>query len=250
MRDIEIFYHFFLPNDLRAGAWPMWVDEQIGAIRRSGLSDIARVKMIFTMPLFWLSAGNMLFNKNGVQDKQVCFHEAVEEYVTTRYNFVDVIAKRDVNETPLYEGLTLAHLYQSACEKTENTNILYFHTKGISRNNAQTHNWREMLQHFCITRWTDCVQELESHDAVGVTDGSSNNIFSGNFWWATSDYIKTLKPPLESHLYMENPLMHPYKQDYRYAFELWILSNPEAKHKFLFHSKTNHYGDFFFVENL
>jgi len=250
VKSIDIFYHFFLPNDLRSGAWPFWIDAQLGAIKQSGLADRARVKMILTMPLFWISAGNMLFNKNGVQDVNIFFHQAVEEYVNARYPFVDIIARRDIGDVPLYEGLTLSHLYQSAHEKTENTHMLYFHTKGITRNNAQTHNWREMLQYFCVDRWQDCVRELDAHDAVGVTDGSSNNIFSGNFWWANSDYIKTLPRPLESQLYLSDQTMYPLQPAYRYAFELWVLSNPEARYQFTHHTKTNHYGDFFFVENL
>lgn len=250
MKPIDIFYHFFLPADLRAGAWPFWIDDQIGAIRRSGLSEVARVKMVLCMPLHWRAAGNLLFHKNASQDEYVQFHDAVEEYVTTRYPFVEVIAKRDCGEPNLYEGLTLDLIYKHAQTVTQDTNILYLHTKGITRNSAQTSNWREALQHFCVHRWTNCVRELETHDTVGVTDGSGDEVFSGNFWWARSDYIKTLAPPLDTQLYTNKPNMWPGQGDFRYAFELWIKTGQNVKSKFVYHTKTNHYGEFFFVEKL
>lgn len=250
MKPIDIFYHFFLPNDLRAGAWPLWIDDQIGAIRRSGLSELANVKMALCMPLYWQSAGNLLFHKNATQNEYVHFHDAVEEYVTTRYPFVEVVAKRDSGEFNIFEGFTLDLIYKYAHTYSQDTNVLYMHTKGITRNSAQTSNWREALQHFCIHQWANCVRELEYHDTVGVTDGNSQAVFSGNFWWARSDYIKTLAPPLESQLYVTSNLMHPANQDYRYAFELWVQSGSDVRTKFVHHTKTNHYGEFFFVENL
>lgn len=250
MKPIEVFYHFFLPNDLRAGAWTFWIDEQIGAIRRSGLSELAKVKMALTMPMFWTAAGNILFHRNGDQNDFIHFHTAVEEYVTTRYPFVEVIARRDCSETNLFEGFTLDLIHKYSQTVSQDTNILYLHTKGITRNSAQTSNWREVLQHFCIHRWANCVRELETHDAVGVTDGSSDHVFSGNVWWARSDYLKRLAPPLETQLYAELPEMWPDQRDYRYAFELWVLTGRPVNPKFVYHTHTNHYGEFLFVENL
>lgn len=106
--------------------------------------------------------------------------------------------------------------------------ILYFHMKGISKQNEATEDWRKYMEYFAIERWKDCVAKLdEGYDCCGVMLNSQTPIgywphFSGNFWWAKASYINTLK-----HEYLELP--------WRYYREFWIGSNPDMK-AFEFHN--------------
>jgi hypothetical protein len=104
--------------------------------------------------------------------------------------------------------------------------ILYFHMKGITKQNAATEDWRRYMEYFVIERWKDCIAKLdEGYDCCGVMWNSHTPIgewphFSGNFWWANTDYINTL-----NHEYLELP--------WRYYREFWIGSGPNVKvHEF------------------
>ena len=106
--------------------------------------------------------------------------------------------------------------------------ILYFHTKSITNQNAATEDWRRYMEYFAIERWKDCVAKLEEgYDCCGVMWNTNTPIgvwphFSGNIWWATTDYINTL-----NHEYLE--------KEWRYYNEFWIGSNPNVK-QFEFHN--------------
>lgn len=106
--------------------------------------------------------------------------------------------------------------------------VLYFHMKGITKQNEATEDWRKYMEYFAIERWKDCIAKLdEGYDCCGVMLNSQTPIgywphFSGNFWWATTDYINTLKPE-----FLELP--------WRYYREFWIGSNPNMK-AFEFHN--------------
>ena len=97
-------------------------------------------------------------------------------------------------------------------------NILYIHTKG-TLNKPHSKEWREYLQHFLVSRHTDCLHYLnEGRNCVGVNmnlhpKGGVNARrchFSGNFWWSNTDYIKSLSPEL-------------HEADGRYATEHFII---------------------------
>lgn len=96
----------------------------------------------------------------------------------------------------LYEMFTLRHL-KSFCDKNPNCQIWYIHTKGASRSDVYGKYWREYLDYFIIERWKACVRGLEGYDVCGVE--WQENHFSGNFWWATSNYIKTLESDVACH---------------------------------------------------
>tara|TARA_Y100000389_G_C17471290_1_gene531383 strand:+ start:988 stop:2760 length:1773 start_codon:yes stop_codon:yes gene_type:complete len=97
-------------------------------------------------------------------------------------------------------------------------NILYIHTKG-TLNKPHSKEWREYLQHFLVSRHTDCLLYLNAgRDCVGVNanlhpkgGGNARRChFSGNFWWSNTDYIKSL-------------LLEVNEADVRYAPEHFII---------------------------
>lgn len=107
----------------------------------------------------------------------------------------------------LYEYPTLSFLKRE-CDALTDTDVavLYLHPKGISqvqRNNTwvpvpQIQDWRNFMEYWVIERWQECVQKLETNDAVGVNFRTWPwPHFSGNMWWATASYIKKL--PVQLH---------------------------------------------------
>ena len=108
--------------------------------------------------------------------------------------------------------------------------ILYFHTKGITKNTQPSTDWRKYMEYFVLENWKDCVQKLdEGYDCCGVMWNKDTPIgyhphFSGTFWWANTNYINTLD---HSYLFNEN----------REDREFWIGTNPKAK-VFEFHNSN------------
>ena len=111
------------------------------------------------------------------------------------------------------------------CKNNLDYKVLYFHTKGVSKESVNAESWRLMMEYFVIDRWKDCVDNLETYDAVGSnlkilgpttwSDGtqtwekSGTKHFVGNFWWANASYINMLN---------DNFL----QSDFRLDREFWI----------------------------
>ena len=153
------------------------------------------------------------------------------------------------NKTDLFEVPTLKLLHEF-CKKDKDCNVLYLHTKGISRNiiKKKIDDWTNLMLYFLVERYEDCLQKLETdhYDAVGCNylekDHYGNNKphFSGNFWWVKSHYMNTL-----------NIMNVKEKHD----AEFFVLSNPKVRFLNLYHSNTNHYEmeyprELYAVENL
>lgn len=255
MRPIEVFYHLLIPPDSRAALWHWWVDQQLGLIKRSKLSDVAKVKMCITMPVNWTELFGIEMWKHvpnyhwGHPVVYLNFGEKVKEYITMRYPFVEIIDMRDTSEPNIYEGQTLRHIY-NRCQQAD-IDVCYIHSKGVINANAATANWREILNHYMIEEWTKCVKHLETVNVVGVEDARTNGkITSGNFWWSKSEHIRNLPNPLESFAYLpDQPDLHPWGGSYRYAFEKWVMVNNSSV-RYVVNTETDHYGSYCFLENL
>ncbi len=87
---------------------------------------------------------------------------------------------------------------KNRAEKFENNKpILYMHTKGVTYDhpvlNKNVKGWVRYLDLYTIGHWKECIEALQTYDTAGTmySDVPMKH-FSGNFWWANSDYIKTL----------------------------------------------------------
>jgi hypothetical protein len=120
------------------------------------------------------------------------------------------------------------------CLKNNNSNILYLHAKGVSRNsNMENINaWINLMEYFLIENYSKCIFDLNENDAVGSLLKNEPQLhFSGNFWFANSNYIASLDECEDSY----------------YAPEMWLLKNSKiAKVKSyfnidrdLYHQKIN-----------
>ena len=127
------------------------------------------------------------------------------------------------SDLSLYETPTLHALHEHA--QQEDFQVLYLHTKGVTRSNPGVVDWVDLLAHFNIERHEECIAGLEAHDAVGVNLGGKPLHYSGNFWWSKASHLRTLKPLV---------------YDCYNAPEYWVTSGP-GKYLSLWESKVNHY---------
>jgi quercetin dioxygenase-like cupin family protein len=123
----------------------------------------------------------------------------------------------------LYELKTLEKLREFSI-KNADYNILYLHTVAASANSLIIKKckdaWRTYYLYFTIKQYKKCLEALKIYDVCG-TELTSNpvNHFSGNIWWTTSNYVKTLVEIKDTY----SPLSERHKG------EFWICSNKNAK---------------------
>lgn len=131
------------------------------------------------------------------------------------------------------EFFTLGKIKEFADSAEENYNLLYCHLRGVtSPGNAHIISWRKYLTEWNIGDYKTSLELLNEYDAVGVDLIAKErwpfaDHFSGNFWWATTDYIKTL-PTVEE---ISDPNSEQ-KATLRHNGEFWIgMGNGKLKSK-------------------
>lgn len=250
MKRIEIYYYLYIPPDMRATQWTWFLDQQLGIIKRSGLSFVARTYLIACMPMHWHSASDdrIFYRNNPPQnERSISFAEKLREYIAFRFPFVEILDIRDISLPNIYEGAALTPLYE-ACQERD-MHVLYFHSKGSTKSEPSVANWREVLNYYILERWRDHVMALESgFDVSAMSDQMSHSdIVSGNFFWADSKYVRTLLPPSEGRIYAKKWLVDENVHE-RYAYEKWIRSN-KPKLNFIHNTLVDHYASYYFLEN-
>lgn len=155
-----------------------------------------------------------------------------------------------------YERLCLHALHDFA--QLNDANVLYIHAKGVSARfignytaQESIKQWRKMMEYFLIYQHQSCIKLLETHDALGccLHNNKDNELtinnedhawhFSGNFWWSTSKYIRTL-PRIREDIVgnlAANCTFH--------LCERWILQRwPDVKYIELYKQQdTSHFYD-------
>jgi hypothetical protein len=149
-----------------------------------------------------------------------CFLAGQEKYIHICKDYIKECGNKftiediGINDTS-YERFTLLKIKNYL---QPNTKFLYLHTKGITQiNNSNVENWRYLMEYFLIGKWRDCIQELKNHDIVGINKYNPENgwpieHYSGNFWWATSDYFNKLPDEIgkeyndpEYYIFLKDP---------------------------------------------
>ena len=156
------------------GNWRAVVDEQLLLVQKSGLlqactalylSIVGEHAHTFEWPTEW---------------SPECREKCHLEYVS--------------RNTRLFERTALAIL-RRRCSEFEDDVWLYLHSKGVTKPDSQpvTH-WRQFMQHFLVENWALCVHTLKcGYDTVGVQyRATPHPHYSGNFWWATSAYLRRI----------------------------------------------------------
>ena len=128
----------------------------------------------------------------------------------------------------LFENPTI-NLINDFSKENPNCYILYLHTKGIrySKDDVPENDWINYMLYFLVEDYKNCISILDkNYDTVGcdysidldqrVFNGYAPYPppphYSGNFWWANSNYLKNLPK-----LCMEKPE--------RNAPEFWLFKN-------------------------
>lgn len=204
MKKAAVFYHVWAPEN--SVSWCLLIDEQIKNLIQAGLRHNARIFCCIN-------------SKQG---------EVIRQYIS-QYNFIEIIEISE--DESQYEAFTLKHLFDFCNKNKEYEYVMYFHTKGI-RHFSQTrdlsviknvNSWRRFLEYGTITKWRDCVTMLQSHDVAGINfHMHPREHFQGNFWWATSKYVRSLEHPL-SKSFADESFCHP-EQINRVSCEMWIGS--------------------------
>jgi hypothetical protein len=196
-------------------------------------------------------------NKSGLYD----FCEKIYLIVNGDINLLDIevldkyIVVNDNKDISKVEFPTLFKIWQDS--QKEDFNILYLHTKGVTRNNPNIEDWTNYLSYFNINRWKDRLLELESNDCSGVNlSGKIEDLnyhpstwgygkapvhYSGNFWWSKSSYIKKLPNPYEwipSEDYIK----------WRVMAEMWLCQLNDRYYN-AYSSNINHYLERYPKEN-
>ncbi len=183
------------------------------------------------------SLDKILFNikQSGLWDKldtiyinNIGFSLDLEKYSVSG----KVIVINCSNDNSLFEIPTLKLMHSFCKEQTQNTNILYLHTKGISYpigtpiyNNVQ--DWINYMFYFLLDKHETCIKMLKEYDTVGVNFlEKPNHHWSGNYWWSLSSHISKLDV---------NNLVH------KHDAEWWCLSNSNIKLYELHNSMIDHY---------
>lgn len=183
------------------GDWRRIIGEQYSKVRRSGLYDASdRIVVGF------------IGGRNREQELGIP--------ILTDPKF-DVFSTERLAD---YEFPTLARLWQEAQESEESFLCYYLHTKGASLaatpRQAAADAWRRYMEYFNVEKWQDCADILNEYETCGVELQSEDSHYSGNFWWARSDYIKKL--PNGYEYWRQN-------KDDRVAAEFYLcLAQPKA----------------------
>ncbi|MHB1909683.1 MAG: hypothetical protein ACYCQJ_12580 [Nitrososphaerales archaeon] len=177
---LKCYYHIF------CGSNPTIfeiVAEQLSTIKSSPIYDrFKEINMCIT--------GDHMDNYNAVLDKlrTVC-EESGGKFKIHKQVFGD----------KTYERYTLYAIKDDPDLNSDNTFILYLHSKGVSRKTdiqSFISKWRQCMQHFLLTRANKCINQflLNKYNTVGIFYilDQGHEYYGGNFWWAKGSYLKKL----------------------------------------------------------
>lgn len=178
MIPIQIFYHV---SDIVG--WDALVNEKVKLMKESGLWDAAdkiRFQLHYDPSYFeyWAATTDYLQND-----------PRIELFYFTG------------SHRPLGETYSIIYLHDHMAAIEENTAIFRFHTKGLLHRHTPEWpaavEWNNYIDYWNIEQWKFCVSAIElGYDTVGANwwIAGINNIghYSGNVWWASSNYLKTI----------------------------------------------------------
>lgn len=196
------YYHVYADGD-----WRGIVAEHVNKLRHSGL--------LFMLDFFRVGVV-------GSDDNRAKVAEALQ--------LADVV----VEASDGWEQVTLNKLREDA--ETFDGAILYAHTKGSWSQSDLARYWRVSMTYDTVTRWRECVDALRTVDAAGAYWLQSDqpeheehkHFFAGNFWWATTNYLRTLPAPKNEHRFqaegwvgLSEPRVHNMREGLSFWGNFW-----------------------------
>lgn len=96
-----------------------------------------------------------------------------------------------------WEQVTINKLWETA-NSVDDSYFVYAHTKGAAHPHGVSFNWRNGMTRHLIVEWQKCVDFLNyGYSTVGChlqpgREDQPHPFWGGNFWWATSEHIRSL----------------------------------------------------------
>lgn len=235
----KAYYHAYLTDD---NAWTHIFMEQMGDMLDSGLMN-----KLDEFNIICIGNDASIRHMTGLLN----YYQSITKTNMTLTFFNKQITDNDLpsisgipNSNILSETQTLSILREHSLQSEEPYNILYFHAKAVTSIETclkrgmygifiNYMHWRKHLNFFVLEKYQDCWDKLANgFDVAGSNFGPwPSKHFSGNFWWAKSDYIKTLPDPQDEKWWSLYKSQHPelYKLADRLVAEMWIGAGEEAK---------------------
>ena len=175
---------------------------------------------------------------------------AMREFLSPLLNNSDVFTAVHVNnDTWRCEWPTLDYL-KKECDSTDEKNMVgYIHLKGLTKPNSKpVQDWKDYLVYWIVERWETSISQLNAGYDTSSVNWSEDPWphYSGNFWWATSDYIRRLEPLQDPATIDFGRAVSKYLKpdvildpgNFRYEHEAWLGSIPDA-HRYELHAGPN-----------
>ena len=209
---LKLFYHIYTTDDQYGSLF--FIDEQIKRLQYSELIDAASCFAVITGP-----AADAAW------------------YLVDRSRRFRILDYDDANVDPLYEGRTLKQIYDLT---TEDDQVIYMHTKGISyligdrtldgkltaRNFKAINGWRDTMEHHIIDQWQERLNAEHWHTQGCFLKQDPWPHYMGNMWWAQGQYIRSLPDPLTFPVKPYPGMQYKETTPDRMRYEQWILLNP------------------------
>jgi hypothetical protein len=180
---IWIYYHI-----AQFPGWETLVDEKIALMKSHGLwqkADRIVLQMHYEpdAALRWM-----------LQRQDICQDPRVE--VLRHVEMFGIIGIYPT-QRPLGEVYSIKELSDHSAKSVDNTAVFRYHTKGITHWDKPTWptaaRWNKYLDYWNIEKWTLCYEALASgYDTVGAN--WHHDHWSGNIWWASTDWINQIPP--------------------------------------------------------
>lgn len=176
------------------------------------------------------------FNASGLMRDCEEFHVGVNGSVESERIAQSLFPRKS---TVTYNGLDVFNenatirLLEQWLPKHPDWLVLWCHSKGATHDsdNPLRSNWRECMMRNLVTNWRTCVHDLENgceavgcHWMSGDKTPPGQSIFAGNFWWATSNYLRTLPSIMERDRIKVSGLG---ALESRYEAEVWLCNGPK-----------------------
>lgn len=211
MKPIAIFFHCLFvsgnPPDLLLKAFDV-VDEQVEQLNLSGLLD---------------AASDFVVGINGGRESDGYAHISIP--ANARRVMHGLESKS--------ENLTIVEI-EKWIPSHPDWYVLYIHSKGATKTDPywinQSDLWRRCMMRHLVLNWRKCISDLERgyesvgcHWLRGMGSDHSQNYWGGNFWWAKSNFLRTLPSIYERGRIKTSGIS---SLESRYEAEVWIGNGP------------------------
>lgn len=234
----KAYYHVYMPDD---ESWSYIFIDQMREMIESGL-----VKKLNDFHV--VAIGNkqsqshllgLLYYYNHITGLNISLNFIDKDRKDSELHNLDQVQ----NNTLLSETATLQLIHEECKVAEEPYRVLYFHAKGVTSiervlKTGQYHkfinfmHWRKHLEWGVFDMHEKSMELLSEYDAVSTNyDEWPCPHYSGNFWWANSNYIKTLSNPNDDEWWSsyknKYPALHTLPD--RLVAEMWIGSGENPK---------------------